>query len=201
MVGKIAGRHRPPVFGEIGRCRDGDHPRAHQQPRDQRGLRGIAEAHRHVHAVGHQIADLVAGDDLDLQLGIEIEKRAKPGSQNQSREIRIDIDPEPPAHRLRHARGCHRRLLDTAQQRRHLLVKAGAVVSQAHGAGGAVEQAQTDAAFQPGDGAADARRRQAHRVRRPREAAAFDHRRQYAHPVQQSSVEHRYIRDFQSPIQ
>lgn len=76
-------------------------------------------------------------------------------------------------------------------ENRNLLqvVESCAFIGEMQGAGGPVEQANADTRFQPGDRAADARRRKPQGFRRLHETPPFHHRGKHAYTRQQSPVE------------
>ena len=58
--------------------RDGDDLQVGQLPDDERRRRWLSEAHRNVDPIADEIADLLAGDAVEFELRIELQKLAEP---------------------------------------------------------------------------------------------------------------------------
>src|ERR1700721_2490122 len=80
-----------------------------------------------------------------------IEKLGNLCGQHHSRKKRIDIDPKPPPHDARCARGYDGGLLNPIKMRSDFLVKASSFVCESHGACSALKKPHADPCFQPPD--------------------------------------------------
>jgi hypothetical protein len=167
-----------------------------QLARHQGRGRRLAEPDRHVETLADQIAQLVAGHQLQREVGIALQEPVQMRRQQQTREEGVDVHPQPAAHGCGRAGGLGDYVLDSGQQRADLGIEPAALVGQGQGAGGAVQQPYADPLLQPGQGAADARGRQAQHVGGLGQAAALHDRRQHPDIGDQPSIEgHRTIHD------
>ena len=71
VIDEVGRRFRPIVRLHIGRRRNRDRARLDEFPGDQRGLRRRPEPHGDVEPLAHQIAQLISGDQLERQVGIQ----------------------------------------------------------------------------------------------------------------------------------
>ncbi len=71
----------------------GEHAHFHQFAGDQRGGLWDAEANGQVKAVGHQVAELVTGVQVELQLRVLAHEVAEYRAKDQPRKIRVDVHP------------------------------------------------------------------------------------------------------------
>src|ERR1700720_1700085 len=78
-----------------------------------------------------------------------IEKLGNLCGQHHARKKGIDIDPKPPAHDARCARGCDGGLLNPIKMRSDFLVKASSFVCESHSACCALKKSHADPCFQP----------------------------------------------------
>jgi hypothetical protein len=115
----------------------------------------LAEANGKVHAVSDKLAELVSGQQFELQVWITIKELAKPSPEQQSREIRIGVYAQTPAHEFGRPAGLDRRLLEAAQKGCDLRVETPALVGKADRSRGPLEQANSNTRFEPGYGPAD----------------------------------------------
>jgi hypothetical protein len=87
------------MFGQVGWSGAGEHSGFDQASRDERGCLRLAETHRGIEAIGNEIAEPIAPDDLQRQLGMVGQKFADARGKNEAGEKGVDIDPKPAAHR------------------------------------------------------------------------------------------------------
>lgn len=88
------------------------------------------EAHRHIEAVGDDVAKPVAVDQFQLQLGMRGQEAAELGTEHQPRKVRIDTHPQAPADDAGALARIACRLLQPGQQRQHPFVQPAALVSK-----------------------------------------------------------------------
>ena len=149
----------------------------------------MPEAHRHIKAVGHHVAQLIACLQFQVQLGIALHELAERRAQNQAGKVRVHVDSQTSPDLGGAAGRRVRRFFEIGQQWRDLAVETPALIGQGDGARGAVEQANAQAFFQPGDGAAHARWRQLQGLGGAHEAAAIDHGAEHAHTAGKTGIE------------
>ena len=199
MSGELGRLRGPAVAREVAGRGHGRDAGLDQLARHQRGGRRRAEAQRDVEALAHQVAELVARDELERELRMPLDEAVDVRRQQQPRGEGVDVDAQPALHRARGAAGARHRVLDAEHQRIDAGVELAALVGQAQRARGAVEQPHADARLEPRDGPAHARGRDAQRIGRLGEAAAVDDGGEHADVGKQSSVEsHGFIRDLES---
>src|ERR1700679_1414398 len=91
MTAKLSRVFGPAVLLEIGRGCDRQHARLDQLTGDESSGGGITEPRGCIESVGNQLTDRVAHDELELHLGMVVEKLHKGRGQHYSRKERIDV--------------------------------------------------------------------------------------------------------------
>ena len=127
-LAEFRGMRRTTVPGKIGWGSAGEDPGLQEPAGDESRRFRLAKTHGGVEPVGHEVAETVAPQDLHRQLRISRQEFAEARGEDEAREERIDIDPEPAAHDRRRARRLGGGVLDARQQRLHLLIEAATLV-------------------------------------------------------------------------
>jgi hypothetical protein len=186
------------VFGQIGWSGAGQYPSLEQSAGDEGRWFGFAEAQRGIEAIGDEVAKPVPPQDLERQPRMGREEFPDAWSEHEAGDERIDIDPQPAAHRHSRARCLNRSILDADEVRFDLLIKAPPFLSERDRTRRAVEQADANAVLKSGNRAAHAGLREAERLGCPDKAPGLDDCGENLDPTQQSAVEGHVEPDRQS---
>src|SRR5262245_1213317 len=89
MIDEIGRSHRPPMYLQTSGCRNASGARLEQLPRDKGGLRRRAESYGDIESHAHQIPQLIPGNELERQVGIEREEFGDMRCEQQTGEKRI----------------------------------------------------------------------------------------------------------------
>ena len=155
---------------------------------DERRRRWLAETDRQIEAVTYQIPDAVPRFNAKLHLRVLQEELAQLRRQDDSREQRIDIDPQPAADRVSRFRGLRRGLADACQVLDDAFIKCAALVGELDRAACAVNQSGAEARLKLRDRLADAGLRHAQPFGSSAEVACVSNRSKNDQATNQSSV-------------
>ncbi len=160
-VAELARVRRATVLGEIGRSGAGQNPGLEQPPGNEGRWLRFAETQGRIEAIGDEVADAVAPQDLQRQLRMGCQEFADARGEDEAGEKGFDIDPQPAAHGRGGARRLDGSVLDAGEMRLDLLIEASPFLGERDGARRAIKQADADAALKPCDRAAYAGLREA----------------------------------------
>ena len=152
------GRHAMP--GQIGRRTDDQHARAPQLARHQARAFQRPRAHGHVGALLEDVDDLIGQHDIQRHLGMLREELGHQRQQEVMPERHVGVDSQAPTRRRVFAR-TPLGFLQIGQDTHPALVERASLGRQLQLTGGAVQQAGSQALFEPGDQLADCRGRHA----------------------------------------
>jgi hypothetical protein len=98
MIDELLRALRSAMPFQMAWSRNRHHLHVCQLSRDQRGHCRLSKGYGDIRAITHQIADLLAGDNVQRALRMQIEKRPKSASKHAAGNDRIDGKTEPAAH-------------------------------------------------------------------------------------------------------
>ena len=188
MAGEIAWVRRMSAPGNIGGRRYRQDACLDQLARNERADRRIAEPHRQIEPIRDEIADMVAHDQLDPDVGISIEEGGDLAHEHDAREEGIDVHAQPATDDGSGPGRFQRGLLDAVEMRADPLIEAAPLIGERHGSCRAIEHADPDAGFQPRDGPTDAGGRQVQRLGRAHHRARLDHGHQHGHAGKKAAI-------------
>ncbi len=103
-----------PMLLQIRRRGHRQNARVEQLARDQRRHRRLAKADCNVETVADHIAQLVARDQFELQIGMFVDETAESRSEHEARKERVHVHAQASAHGRRASGGAGRRVLEAA---------------------------------------------------------------------------------------
>ncbi len=173
--GQIGGHARRPLARQIGGSGAEQHPGLPQFAGHQGRVRQGADPQRHVDPLGNQIPLLVVGDDLDGEAGMGLQQRREGQSQRLARHPHRGGDPHFPEQGVAHLREAQLGLAQSLLQRPTPLPHHLSRLGQTETTGGAMEQGQSEQAFELADMLTDGGGGHAKGFGRPCHAARVHH--------------------------